>query len=178
MRTFNSIYIIPLLILIALQFCSCERDRCKTRATVCLNNGTCNNGSCICPADFEGDSCQTAMNKKFENTFGGRIVFANGSLYPNGYFINDTIKVLAKIGDNLGISWTHRHAPITGITFNGKIANNEVTVDAFKAANGYTYKGTGSLNKDYFTITMQADSLLGGLPLKTYNYTFIGARTQ
>jgi EGF-like domain len=178
MKRFHSVVTAIFLLITIVQFSSCERDKCKTRDVVCKNNGTCNEGNCICPAGFVGTNCDTAANQKFVDVFGGRIVFPSGSLYPNGYFINDTIRVAAIVGDNLGITWMHRHPAIAGIVFNGKISNNEIVVESFKASNGYTYKGSGSLNSNYYTITMQADSMLGGLALKTYNYTFIGARTQ
>lgn len=49
-------------------FCLCERgwfgdkcdqeDACQTQAIECFNEGTCVNGTCVCPVGFTGDTCE------------------------------------------------------------------------------------------------------------------------
>ena len=50
-------------------FNSCNDDPCKDVS--CLNGGTCDNGSCLCAAGFEGADCSVLENAKFVGTFAG-----------------------------------------------------------------------------------------------------------
>lgn len=57
-------------------FTSCEEDKCK--AIVCANNGVCNSdGSCTCPAGYEGNKCETVTREKF---MGAWNIVEDGSL--------------------------------------------------------------------------------------------------
>lgn len=47
----------------AVVYTSCNRDKCKT--IVCANGGVCNDGSCTCPAGYEGTNCETVSRNKF-----------------------------------------------------------------------------------------------------------------
>jgi hypothetical protein len=155
--------------LVAIAFSACERDKCVTRGTVCKNQGVCFEGKCNCPLEFDGDSCQFAANKKYVGRFEGVLVD------HKGYATDDTITVVQGT-TNLDINWMHIR--LVNVGFKGKIKNNDVTIAPFVAANGYTYKGSGSLNKDIFTLTMQADSFFGGISLKSATYTFAGNRIE
>ena len=42
---------------------SCNPDACKD--VVCANGGTCTDGSCSCPAGYEGATCDTLSRTKF-----------------------------------------------------------------------------------------------------------------
>lgn len=59
----------------AVVYSSCNRDKCKT--IVCANSGVCNNGSCTCPAGYEGTNCEKASRDKF---IGNWTVFEKGSI--------------------------------------------------------------------------------------------------
>jgi hypothetical protein len=151
---------------------SCERNRCYTRGIDCQNGGTCFDGLCQCPSGFDGDSCQYAANKKFVSRFGG--IYAPS----NGVASDDTI-VVTPGPDNNSIVFYHTKR-VPGTTFSAKIKNNDITIASFIGPNGYTYSGTGSLNKDIITLTMRSDTMIGGIPLpsKSFGYTFAGNRTK
>jgi hypothetical protein len=161
--------ILLFMMLVIIPLASCERNRCKTRGIECQNEGVCNDGNCLCPAEFEGDSCQIATNKKFAGRFEGLFVTVGG-VTPS----SDTITVSQIAGKNLGIAWTHDK--IKNATIIGSVKSNDIVVPAMLGANGYTYQGSGSLNKDIITLTMRADSLVGGSSFKSYVYTFAGNR--
>jgi hypothetical protein len=159
------------IVVLCLQLASCERNRCITRGTECQNKGTCNDGNCICPAEFEGDSCQNATNKKYAGRFEGILLFVDSfRIY------SDTITVEQVSGSNLGISWIHD--VIKNAIIKGNVASNSLVIPPTKCANGYTYQGTGSLNKDIFTLTMRDDSLVGSTSFKTHFFTFAGNRIK
>ncbi len=151
---------------------SCERNRCYTRGTTCQNGGVCFDGLCQCPSGFDGDSCQFAANRKFINRFGG--IYA-----PSNTVAGDDTIVVSAGADNNSINFYHTKR-VTGVSFTAKIKNNDITVPSVVGANGFTYSGTGSLNKDIFTLTMRSDTLIGGIPLpsKSFGYTFAGNRTK
>lgn len=44
-------------------YTSCEKDECAD--VICMNNGTCVDGACVCPTGYEGTTCQTESRTKF-----------------------------------------------------------------------------------------------------------------
>ena len=54
---------------------SCEPDKCK--AIVCAYGGVCKEGTCICPAGYEGHQCETITRDKFKGVW---TVFENGTV--------------------------------------------------------------------------------------------------
>ena len=55
--------LLPLLIILALVFTSCKKednDPCKDK--VCMNGGTCVDGTCVCANGYTGANCETAPN--------------------------------------------------------------------------------------------------------------------
>jgi hypothetical protein len=159
------------LLALSVQFTACERNRCITRGIACQNNGVCNDGNCLCPEGFEGDSCQFATNKKFVGRFEGIFTIADSN-----QVFSDTITVAQNAGNNLGINWTHDM--IKNAVLKGNIRTTDILIPTFKAANGHTYSGSGSLNKDIFTLKLRDDTLVGGNPYKTYNILFAGNRIK
>jgi hypothetical protein len=159
------------IVMLCLQLTSCERNRCITRGTVCLNNGTCNDGNCICPAEFEGDSCQFATNKKYAGRYEGILLFVDSFR-----IFSDTITVGQTAGSNLKINWIHD--VIKNAIIKGNVAGNSIVIPPTTCANGYTYQGKGSLNKDICTLSMRDDSIVGGSSFKKHQFTFAGNRIK
>ena len=63
-------------------------DAGKTNET-CNNNGTCNDGTCDCTANFEGEKCENTVAKKFLGTYD---INCNGTLNIDGTnetFVNE-----------------------------------------------------------------------------------------
>lgn len=55
--------------LAALFLTACSSDPCQT--VNCLNSGECNEGTCECLAQFEGEFCQTQWSQKFIGNWSG-----------------------------------------------------------------------------------------------------------
>ena len=69
---------IGFLLLIAVVFTSCEKQDVNYGPTtfyqpckdvICLNGGSCNDGSCTCPIGFEGEKCETRSVNKFLGSY-------------------------------------------------------------------------------------------------------------
>jgi hypothetical protein len=166
------------ILLTSIAFCtlifaiSCEQNRCKTRGTTCQNEGACFDGLCNCTTEFEGDSCQFAVNKKFDNVFGG-IRVVSGIAKPDS---DDTLIVSRVQGSNTKVILRSVYNPL--ITFYGTVRNNEIKIkDSVANADGYTYVGGGSLNGELLTLSIRGDSLYLGVPQKSYEFTFAGTKT-
>jgi hypothetical protein len=165
----NILIVCAIFSLVSIVFASCEQDRCKTRGTICLNKGTCFDGVCNCPVEFEGDSCNKPVSLKFENVYGGIRV------NPGKQDSDDTL-VVSMEGNNK-IRFFSRYRPL--LLIHGTIKNNEVLINETVAAvDGYTYKGSGSLNGLLLSLTMHADSLYMDVPQKSIDYTFAGTKTK
>ena len=55
-------------------YTSCEPDKCK--AVVCAYNGVCKEGTCICPAGYEGYQCETVTRDRYKGVW---TVFEKGT---------------------------------------------------------------------------------------------------
>lgn len=65
MKSFLKSALIATFTLPAMFLASCEEDKCKS--IVCANNGVCNSdGSCTCPAGYEGNKCEVVTRDKFK----------------------------------------------------------------------------------------------------------------
>ena len=165
----KSIFIALFCMGITTLFSSCEQDKCKTRDVKCQNGGTCFEGSCNCPSGYEGDSCQTLTNSKFNGNFKGIVVYPNRNPYP--YRDADTILVSQVPGTTNQFQYHSIHSLLT--TFTGTVANNNVTIPQQVILTD-TYSGTGSLNGDVITLSMQRDYTLPNNGTETF--TFVGTR--
>ncbi len=62
-------FCLALVVLSAVIYTACNKNKCDK--VVCINNGVCYGGSCVCPVGFEGTSCQTLSRQKFIFTYNG-----------------------------------------------------------------------------------------------------------
>lgn len=56
-----------LIIALAILMAGCAKDPCK--GLDCLNGGTCDNGTCLCPEGYEGVNCETKKETPQESNF-------------------------------------------------------------------------------------------------------------
>jgi hypothetical protein len=175
MKQVSKGFLFILITILSIGLFGCEPNKCTQRGTYCKNSGVCNGGNCQCSLEWEGDSCQYPVNKKFISQFWG--ILAQDGQVPG----QDTITVEAGT-KNTTITFKHISGlvnRINRITFSGSVKNNEINIEPFVSpANGYTYKGNGSLNKDVITLTMRMDTFAGGVSLGGANYTFAGNRVK
>ncbi len=158
-------------------FSSCERDKCATRGVDCKNSGTCFDGLCTCETGWIGAFCDTTANTPFVGKYGGILVSS-----PNSRKDPDTIKV-RKGASNLEIIFrsiiTSDPRPYRdSFDIKATIKSNRIFIENTVASNGFTYRGSGSVNKDLITLSYYKDSV-GNNGLKYYSdtITFTGERT-
>src|SRR4051812_16937243 len=69
LRTILLAAVCTLLVFSAVTYTACNKNRCKN--VVCVNNGACDAGNCVCPTGFEGARCEILSRTKFIKTFNG-----------------------------------------------------------------------------------------------------------
>jgi hypothetical protein len=166
-------------IMLMVSLVACEQDLCKTRGIKCINSGVCSRGVCSCPADFEGDSCQFAVNKKFEGKYGGyrQIGYRTAAGTDTVYVIPDTFLVYAEEASFSKIRFLSVYDPF--LTWHAKIRVNELrTTDSVSLKDNYFWTGSGSLNGDLLYVDFDRDSLVNGVPYKNYRITLAGAKVN
>lgn len=55
------------LIFLIVSIAACSPDACED--VVCLNNGTCDSGHCVCPDGYEGLNCETEQRLAFVGSY-------------------------------------------------------------------------------------------------------------
>jgi hypothetical protein len=145
---------------------SCERDRCKTRGINCLNEGVCYDGECNCPLGWTGTLCDTMESFPFTGKYGGIRVF------DNGYATDDTLDVFNNTNKTIILN------PNTILPVTGNVQNNQFFVPKTAYGINTVLSGTGVLNVDRLSMTVYVDSVVNGVKLKGYKYTFSGDRIK
>lgn len=150
---------------------SCMYNPCKARKVVCQNAGVCVEGVCQCINNFEGDSCQDPVNKKFVSKYAViRTTLYNNSVRQDQ---DDTLLVTAgKTNVDINIV-SIRDTPIFQ-GFNAIVKGSELNIDTATYFN-YVYYGNGSLDDQVITITM-----FGKEPttLSTAKTTYVGYKFE
>jgi hypothetical protein len=67
---------LSILLTAALIMISCAKDPCKD--VVCLNDGTCLDGTCLCADWYEGVDCGTEERAKYYGTYNGTLTLSQG----------------------------------------------------------------------------------------------------
>ena len=162
MKTIKILLSLSLLLGSTFYFSSCEKDPCED--TVCLNGGTCNDGSCACTDGYEGADCGTLSADKFVGTYSVAAV-CNGSNYNYTVSITKSATEANKIIiDNFG---DLNCAP--GYAVEAIVNGNEFTLtggpyckEGFSDFTGYSFTGTGSIDGNTITITYDSDYTFQG----------------
>jgi hypothetical protein len=158
----------------AVWFSGCVHDACVARNIQCQNNGTCRDGDCLCPSGYEGDSCQFKVNKKFAGCYKViRTGFINDTIPDDN---DDTLCIRANMGasDKFGITFFSIRDSIV-FNYKGTVNDNFITVpeqQIFDTTNmvniPYTVSGSGSLNGEVVTITLNSTWPIGNKKKITY----------
>ncbi len=90
---------IPIVLLLLLSFIACDRDTDPCANITCLNEGTCNDGTCDCPEGFIGNSCETPIKRL------KRIV--HEGVIENTFEYNDKGDISAIIGDQISYTFEY-----------------------------------------------------------------------
>jgi hypothetical protein len=120
---------------------SCKKDD-PCDDVVCLNGGTCNDGSCACATGFEGTTCGTEVRAKFVGVYNG-----NFSCPGNNSTVNMTISNSAQ--------------GITSVVFSdgfdtwvGTVSSSSVNIATQTITGGTTISGTGQLAGNILTLNL------------------------
>lgn len=125
------------------------KDECKDVA--CQNGGTCEEGTCICVAGYEGENCETEMRSKFLASY---TVAENCNI--NGNFNYDmTISTSATAVSNVVINNFYG----VGATVSASIAGTTITIPNQTVTTqgvAFTFSGSGQINGNILTLSYTA----------------------
>jgi hypothetical protein len=132
-----------------LSFNSCTTDACKD--VNCGQYGTCLDGDCVCDTGYEGVNCQTEERAKFVATYVGTIGIAC-PVTGDGNLTNQTITI-----SNSSVSVSKITINIAGnFTLTATVAGTSLTIDN-SSQGGFNYSGTGSVNGNNLTISLNEE---------------------
>lgn len=92
---------------------------CKN--VVCYNGGTCLDGTCHCPAGFEGTDCNSKWNDRYTGNYSANDACASGNAY------NVTISPVINRGDGILVNNISSFAP--NVNLQGTLSPNKTTVN-------------------------------------------------
>lgn len=124
-------------------FTSCNNDECKD--VVCENGGTCNStdGSCGCPAGYEGSTCAILSRDKFIGTYSGTETCTDG---------NDTYGITISTNSD-PVKFTISNLYNDNLIAIASADGNSFTIPSQTAAAGVTASGSGTITGNNITIT-------------------------
>lgn len=161
-KTSLGIWTIGILCLLVLA--ACKKDPCEE--LLCQNGGTCMEGICECPAEYEGEFCETLLQVKFLGTYDASYDCSSAVNKVTVQAVPDSSQLIKII--NLG----DYACPDPGADFVELIAQidsnlvniPEQTVCIGSGFTGYTYQGTGSVSSNLitldYTVNYESDGLL------------------
>ncbi len=128
-------------------FCETAPPVDPCASVICKNGGTCNNGICSCPVNYEGEFCQNAVNAKFAGIYNTQETCSMNA--PSSYTIviaadaNDPTQVII---NNLG-----NYSSCGTIVLNGTISGSQLSIDDTEC--GYHFTASGTLNGTVISLT-------------------------
>ncbi|HNB81048.1 MAG TPA: hypothetical protein PLP34_00770 [Chitinophagaceae bacterium] len=123
-------------------FTSCDPDPCED--IVCANGGTCTDGTCACPAGYEGTLCETLSRTKFLGVFTGNETCTLGT---------DTYSITCTANSDdtkFNIQNLYNQSSVTAIaSANG----NAFTIPSQTVMAGTVAVGSGTISGNTITVT-------------------------
>jgi hypothetical protein len=151
MKTLKSIFLASVLTVGAFAttfFTACNPDACKD--VICANAGTCTDGTCTCPAGYEGTLCETKSNAKFINAAGWQVTEDGTQSTAASYIINITPNGTVANGIYISNVWDN----FVG-TVNATVNGSTITIPRQAPdSDGFYVEGTGTLNSNLNPVTI------------------------
>ncbi len=150
-------------------FTSCNNDPCKD--IQCDNGGVCTEGSCDCPAGYEGANCETLSKTKFINAAGWNVTEDGTSSAADNYDVNITSNSSVTNGVYISNVWN----TFTN-TVNATVVGNTITIARQAPITGVYVEGSGTidttLNPDRITMKYKVTDETG-VPITTDDFGLI-----
>lgn len=149
----------------ALLFTSCVKDPC--RDVVCLNSGTCLDGTCLCQDWYEGANCGTEERAKYYGNYTGLFTAT-----LNGQTVVSEVEVLS-ISDGAAINRLFLSGFNTEAKLNTSGLSNFDIIPFTMVSGGETmyYTGYGSFNGNQ--VNMYGQIVVSGT---TLNWTYVATK--
>ena len=141
---------LPLLLSTAAFLGGCKKDPCKD--VTCQNGGSCVDGSCVCPAGFEGTNCEVSTRAKFLGLYN-----VTETCPCEVYSYQFTISAGSSSATAIIIDNISHWGPV-----NGTVSGNSLTIptqQAFDSGFSITVTGSGQLSGNILNMsyTLSAD---------------------
>lgn len=138
-------------------FSSCDPDACKD--IICANGGACTDGTCACPAGYEGVLCETLSRTKFLGVFTGNETCTIGT---------DTYSITCTANSDdtkFNIQNLYNQSSVTAIaSANG----TSFTIPSQTVMAGTTASGSGVISSNTITVTY---TITDGINTNTCTFT-------
>ncbi|MFL2580375.1 MAG: calcium-binding EGF-like domain-containing protein [Schleiferiaceae bacterium] len=119
---------------------------------ICLNGGSCLDGSCVCPDFYEGDDCGTEEREKYFATYSGTTTYTdsqgNSSSYADSKVINS---------NNQGVTYFNIGAGIYANLTTSKSGVFEIPSQAGADTTSY-FSGSGAFTASQIDYSITVES--------------------
>ncbi len=139
MKQFHIALILLLSTLTVLPSCK-KDDPCDN--VVCLNGGTCSDGSCTCATGYEGTTCETEIRAKFIGIYNGTFSCPGVNTTINMTISNSAIGITSVVFSDGADTWT------------GTVSGSSVSISTQTISGGTTISGSGQLAGNILTLSL------------------------
>lgn len=137
-------------------FSSCNPDPCKD--IVCANGGTCTDGTCACPAGYEGTLCETLSRDKFIGVYSGNETCTLGT---------DTYSITITANSDK-VKFNIQNLYNQSFTAIASASSNSFSIPSQTVGSGVTAVGSGNITGNTITITY---TIIDGTTSNTCTFT-------
>lgn len=126
-------------------FTSCKKDPCKDKT--CNNGGTCDDGTCLCAAGYEGEECSTQIRSKFLSSYNVSESCPSGNFTYTISITTSSQGISQVLISNFGGYGVSVNATASGSSLN--VPTQQVDI----SGNSATFSGSGQLSGNILTMT-------------------------